>query len=262
MENEKYNSEHESSADVLRTDAESVDTKNSDIIKRMTKQVDELSDTSSVDELDTDDEKKINAVDDDDDDDDEVDDDDDEVDDDDDDDVDDEVVVDGDDGSVIEPEKNETKKSKKTQKQKPQESEQEYEDDDDDESDDEDCLKKLDEDMRQNIIAKWHPDMIQHNDEEIETLCKIVRDADGNIIDPLHKTLPFITKYEKARILGERAKQINSGAKPFIKVEKHIIDGYLIAMREFEEKKIPFIIRRPLPSGASEYWKLADLQFC
>jgi len=134
------------------------------------------------------------------------------------------------------------------------------EDDEDEDEDDEDYLQKLDESVRHNIIGDYHPEMIQHNDEEVETLCKIVKDADGVIIDPFHKTLPFVTKYEKARILGERAKQINSGAKPFIKVDKHIIDGYLIALREFEEKKIPFIIRRPLPNGGSEYWKLADLQ--
>ena len=133
-------------------------------------------------------------------------------------------------------------------------------DDDDSDTDDEDYLHKLDDSVRKNIIGEYHPEMIQHNDEEVETLCKIVRDEDGTIIDPFHKTLPFVTKYEKARILGERAKHINSGAKPFITIEKHIIDGYLIALREFEEKKIPFIIRRPLPNGGSEYWKLADLQ--
>ena len=133
-------------------------------------------------------------------------------------------------------------------------------DEDDDEDDDENYLQKFGENIRRDIIGEYHPDLIQHNDEEVETLCKIVRDAEGNIVDPLHKTVPFITKYEKARILGERAKQINSGAKPFIKIEKTLIDGYLIALREFEEKRIPFIIRRPLPNGGSEYWKMVDLE--
>ena len=136
-------------------------------------------------------------------------------------------------------------------------------DEDEDEEDDEDenYLQKFDDNVRQNIIGEYHPELIQHNDEEVETLCKIVKDSDGNIVDPLHKTVPFITKYEKARILGERAKQINSGAQPFIKLENNLIDGYLIALREFEEKKIPFIIRRPLPNGGSEYWKLTDLEY-
>ena len=76
----------------------------------------------------------------------------------------------------------------------------------------------------------------------------------------MHTTLPFITKYEKARILGERAKQINAGAKPLVKIDKDIIDGYLIALKEFEEKHIPFIIKRPLPNGGCEYWKCKDLE--
>jgi len=134
------------------------------------------------------------------------------------------------------------------------------EDDEDDEDDDENYLQKFDKNIRQDIISQYHPELLHHNDEEVETLCKIVRDSDGNIIDPLHKTVPFITKYEKARILGERAKQINAGAKIFIKIEKTLIDGYLIALREYEEKMIPFIVRRPLPNGGSEYWKLQDLE--
>jgi len=72
--------------------------------------------------------------------------------------------------------------------------------------------------------------------------------------------LPFITKYEKTRILGERATQINAGAKPLIEISSDIIDGYLIALKEFDEKKIPFILKRPLPNGGVEYWKLEDLE--
>jgi DNA-directed RNA polymerase subunit K/omega len=60
--------------------------------------------------------------------------------------------------------------------------------------------------------------------------------------------------------LGERAKQLNSGAEPFVEIDETMIDGYLIALKEFEEKKIPFIIQRPLPNGACEYWKLKDLE--
>ena len=91
-------------------------------------------------------------------------------------------------------------------------------------------------------------------------MSRVVRDENGNIIDPLHKTLPFITRYEKARILGERAKQINSGAKPFIELEPNVIDGYVIALKEFDAKNIPFIVKRPLPNGGCEYWKLKDLE--
>jgi DNA-directed RNA polymerase I, II, and III subunit RPABC2 len=72
--------------------------------------------------------------------------------------------------------------------------------------------------------------------------------------------LPFVTRYERARILGERAKQLNSGARAFVEVDANVIDGYLIALKEFEEKKIPFIVKRPLPNGGCEYWKFKDLE--
>jgi len=136
----------------------------------------------------------------------------------------------------------------------------EDDDDEDDADDDENYLQKFDESIQQHIIEDFHPELKMHNYEEIEVLSRIVRDPYGNIVDPLHKTLPFLTRYEKARILGERAKQLNAGAKSTIELEANIIDGYLIAMKEFEEKKIPFIIKRPLPNGGCEYWRVSDLE--
>jgi hypothetical protein len=29
---------------------------------------------------------------------------------------------------------------------------------------------------------------------------------------------------------------------------------------ELKQKRIPFIIRRPLPNGGSEYWRVQDLE--
>lgn len=124
---------------------------------------------------------------------------------------------------------------------------------------DENYLQKLDSDMNKDIIKEYHPELLTHNTEEVEAACFIARNEYGDIVDPLHRTVSFITRYERARVLGERAKQINSGAQPFIPIDATLIDGYLIALQEFEQKKIPFIIRRPLPSGNSEYWRLSDL---
>lgn len=131
---------------------------------------------------------------------------------------------------------------------------------DEDEDDEEDYLQKFDESLKHNVMTDYHPEMQQHNYDEIESLSIITKDNLGVIIDPLHKTLPFLTKYEKARVLGERAKQINAGAAPFIKIDNNVIDGYLIALSELEQKAIPFILKRPLPNGGCEYWKLRDLE--
>ena len=135
---------------------------------------------------------------------------------------------------------------------------------DEDEDEDEprkNHLQKFNDTLKQNVITEHHPELIVQNYHEVEEMCVVIRNEDGTINDPRHRTVPFITKYERAKILGERAKQINAGATPFIEVNQEIIDGYLIALAEFEQKKVPMIIRRPLPNGQSEYWRLEDLEF-
>jgi len=132
--------------------------------------------------------------------------------------------------------------------------------DEDDEEDDEFYLQKFDKELRENFIMEHHPEAKSHNYEEVKALSRISRDGNGIINDPFHKTIPFLTKYEKTRILGQRAKQIDNGAKPFVKVPPNIIDGYQVALLELEQKKIPFIIKRPYPNGGVEYWHVSDLE--
>jgi len=131
---------------------------------------------------------------------------------------------------------------------------------DSDEDDINTKLKKFDKELRDNYLLNFHPESLIQNYDEIYNLARVVRDDNGIVVDELHRTLPMLTKYEKSRVLGQRAKQINDGATPFVKVPEGVIDGYLIAMMELEQKKIPFIIRRPLPNGGSEYWHLEDLE--
>jgi len=134
-----------------------------------------------------------------------------------------------------------------------------------DEEDDEDpsgevYLQKFDKEINDNYLVNFHPESAVHNYDEILAMTKVVRDKFGIIVDDLHKTIPYLTKYEKARVLGLRAKQINSGASVFVKVPEKVIDGYLIAELELLEKRIPFIIRRPMPNGGSEYWSIKELE--
>jgi len=133
-------------------------------------------------------------------------------------------------------------------------------DNDDDDEEDQDFLHKFDSETKKKYIASHHPECLSFNHEETETMSRVVRDENGRIVDPYHKTLPFLTKYEKTRILGIRTKQLNEGAKPYIDVNATIIDGYIIAQLELEHKRLPFIIRRPIPNGGSELWKLQDLE--
>ena len=110
-----------------------------------------------------------------------------------------------------------------------------------------------------SYAPKYECDVVSYieNDEDIY----VNQEHEDIIIDDNHKTIPILTKYEKARILGIRANQINGGAKPFIDIDlsKHY-DGYYIANEELKAKKIPFIIKRPLPSGKCEFWNVRDLE--
>ena len=137
------------------------------------------------------------------------------------------------------------------------------EDEDDDEDADRDSseyFQKLGASVSESYIERYHPESMSHNYDEIQTLSRVVRNSAGVIVDDLHRTIPIMTKYEKTRILGQRAKQLNEGAPAFIKIDSTVIDGYLIAVKELEQKKTPFIIRRPLPNGGSEYWRIQDLE--
>ena len=147
--------------------------------------------------------------------------------------------------------------------EEPAEEDKTAESESDDDSDNEEYdkyLQKIDQQLKQTTIESYHPELQTLGEPEVNILAEVLRDENGVIIDENHKTLPFITKYEKARILGERARQLNSGATPFVEVTKDCIDGYLIAIKEYEAKKIPFIIKRPLPSGKCEYWRFSDLE--
>jgi len=151
----------------------------------------------------------------------------------------------------------------KTSTTAPHSSNIDIDDDDEDDSadiDNEHYLQKFNNEIRDNFIINHHPEAKTHNYEEVKALSRVVRDNRGIIIDPMHRTIPIMSKYEMTRIIGQRAKQLDSGAKSFVKVPLNVIDGYTIAMIELEQKKIPFIIKRPIPNGGVEYWNINDLE--
>jgi DNA-directed RNA polymerase I, II, and III subunit RPABC2 len=165
------------------------------------------------------------------------------------------------DGEEVENKTKQSKSSKNTKAKKPIQLIIEDEDEEDEEDEyDESYLQKFDSEITKSYINDFHPECFIQNYDEIAKLAIVVRNSDNIIIDPNHRTIPFLTKYEKARVLGQRAKQIETGAKPLVKISENIVDSYIIAELELREKKIPFIIRRPLPNGTCEYWYLRDLE--
>ncbi|MFX1498421.1 MAG: DNA-directed RNA polymerase subunit K [Promethearchaeota archaeon] len=59
----------------------------------------------------------------------------------------------------------------------------------------------------------------------------------------------FLTRYEKARIVGARALQISFGAPILVAKPKNLIDPIKIALVELKSQILPLTIRRELPSG-------------
>jgi len=71
-------------------------------------------------------------------------------------------------------------------------------------------------------------------------------------------TPPYLTRYERARVLGTRALQISMDAPVLVPLQGEM-DPLEIAQKELDYKLIPMIIRRYLPDGSWEDWPLAEL---
>jgi DNA-directed RNA polymerase I, II, and III subunit RPABC2 len=77
--------------------------------------------------------------------------------------------------------------------------------------------------------------------------------------DPNHRSPPFLTQYERTKIIGMRANQLSQGARPYIQVPEYVTSVGEIARLELHARRLPFIIRRAMPDGTHEYWRLSDL---
>ena len=141
----------------------------------------------------------------------------------------------------------------------------------DDEEEEED-LTFLDEEEKEGLIEKEGAidekectiekaieddnEYFENEEEEIEvqpdTTVQYVKKED-------RVSAPKLTKYEMVRILGERSKQLTTGAKPLIKNYKGLPYDK-IAEEELKLNMIPFKIRRPLPNGKYELWTLDELK--
>lgn len=59
-----------------------------------------------------------------------------------------------------------------------------------------------------------------------------------------------LTRFERARIIGIRALQLNLGAPPLIPVEEGEWDALKVAEKELELGVLPLSIRRTFPDGS------------
>ena len=71
--------------------------------------------------------------------------------------------------------------------------------------------------------------------------------------------MPYLTMYERTKILSLRASQLAHGFPPFIDVHEKIKDVYVIATAELEARRIPLVLKRQKPDGGYEYFRLSDM---
>lgn len=82
--------------------------------------------------------------------------------------------------------------------------------------------------------------------------------AGGGVPKNKRITTKYMTKYERARVLGTRALQIAMCAPVMVELEGET-DPLQIAMKELKQRKIPIIIRRYLPDNSYEDWRIDEL---
>ncbi|EME27727.1 DNA-directed RNA polymerases I, II, and III subunit RPABC2 [Galdieria sulphuraria] len=117
----------------------------------------------------------------------------------------------------------------------------------------------------ENLDVDEREDETEEREEEVDWLMQ--RDEENQIMEPIGKakettqkriTTRFLTKYERAKILGTRALQISLGAPVMVDLEGET-DPLEIAQKELRERKIPITIRRYLPDGTFEDWNVDEL---
>ena len=102
-----------------------------------------------------------------------------------------------------------------------------------------------------DVIETFEEDIENENEQEVTSFEEIIKEQKKK------KTVPFLNKFEKARLLGVRRQQLANGAQS--KIDTSGFDSIdQIVNEELRQRKIPLIIRRKLPNGVYEDWKLEE----
>ncbi|KAI1271135.1 RNA polymerase, subunit omega/K/RPB6 [Xylaria sp. FL0933] len=108
----------------------------------------------------------------------------------------------------------------------------------------------------ENVVITGDPSASANNAQKGPSANKSIKDK--RIPTEERTTTPYMTKYERARILGTRALQISMNAPVLVDLEGES-DPLQIAIKEMNEKKIPLIVRRYMPDGYYEDWTCEEL---
>jgi DNA-directed RNA polymerase I, II, and III subunit RPABC2 len=106
-------------------------------------------------------------------------------------------------------------------------------------------------------LLKFHPECVLEYEEVEQGDIPLSSVPPEN--DTKHRSLPFLSIFEKTKILGMRTNQLAQGARPFITVPEYITDVNEIARLELEQRRLPIIIKRHMPDGSYEKFRLSDM---
>lgn len=107
------------------------------------------------------------------------------------------------------------------------------------------------------ILLKSHPECVLDYEEEEQPSIPLRTTLSED--DPYHTSMPFLSVFEKTKILGMRTNQLAQGARPYVIVPEHITNVLDIAKMELEQRRLPFIIKRHMPNGTYEKFRISDM---
>jgi len=138
-----------------------------------------------------------------------------------------------------------------------EETENENDDDNETDSENETTNSDIDDDEISETSDKegLSDDDDIHNEISSQRRMEMKYVSDNDRISP-----DRMTKYELTRIIGERTKQLVVGAKPLIKNPEDFNSSEEIAIEELKQNMIPFKIRRMMPNGKNELWKISEFK--
>ena len=106
-------------------------------------------------------------------------------------------------------------------------------------------------------LLKYHPEcVLDYEEDEQPSIPLRTTLSEG---DPYHKSMPFLSVFEHTKILGMRTNQLAQGARPYIVVPEHITNVLDIAKLELEQRRLPIIVKRHMPDGTYEKFRLSDM---
>lgn len=92
----------------------------------------------------------------------------------------------------------------------------------------------------------------------------VFRNEVSDAIKQVRTTREYFTKYEYTTLIATRAQQLADGGKPLVSLDGLKTSDPLfvwnLAKKEIEQRKLPFLIRRQMPNGKSEYWSAQELE--